>query len=185
MPHIHTQLDQHDFTASAMIIRMIDNEPHALLILHKKYGKYLQPGGHVELHENPWQAIQHELFEETGYHANQLVIMQPPDAMLRIKKGGVLHPHPMTVATHPIPDNHFHTDIMYLFFTEEDARDLPGDDESQDLIWVTNTQLQNMSDEESFADMREIFEYGFTTLLHSWQSLPVSTFDSTNPTKDV
>jgi 8-oxo-dGTP diphosphatase len=66
MAHIHTKPGQHDFTASAFIIRIDTPKPKVLLHMHKKLGVLLQPGGHIELNENPWQAVHHEIEEETG-----------------------------------------------------------------------------------------------------------------------
>ena len=66
MAHVHTQYGEHDQTASAFIVRTDTEQPKLLLHLHKKLGVLLQPGGHVELQENQWQAICHEIQEETG-----------------------------------------------------------------------------------------------------------------------
>ncbi len=52
MPHIH---ELYDFTASAYILH--PTESKILLLLHKKLGKWLQPGGHIELSEDPLQAL--------------------------------------------------------------------------------------------------------------------------------
>ena len=81
MPHIHTEKGQHDHTASAFTLKhdIKKNEFRILLHMHKKYGKLLQPGGHIELHESPWEAILHELVEETGYLAKEMkVLMHGP-----------------------------------------------------------------------------------------------------------
>jgi 8-oxo-dGTP pyrophosphatase MutT (NUDIX family) len=37
-----------------------------LLIYHKKFDKYIQPGGHIEGDEEPYQTAIREVFEETG-----------------------------------------------------------------------------------------------------------------------
>jgi 8-oxo-dGTP pyrophosphatase MutT (NUDIX family) len=58
MPHIH---EKYDFTVSAMI--MHHSEPKLGLHFHKKLRKWLQAGGHIELHEDPLQALEHELLE--------------------------------------------------------------------------------------------------------------------------
>ena len=63
MAHIHDQPNQHDLTACAFIIRQVDGEWRCLVHMHKKLGKLLQIGGHVELHETPWQSVAHELRE--------------------------------------------------------------------------------------------------------------------------
>ena len=67
MGHIHNGLNDHDFTVSAFIIRKDKNVNKLLLHRHKKLGKYIQIGGHVEVSENPIQALAHELKVESGY----------------------------------------------------------------------------------------------------------------------
>lgn len=42
------------------------DEDHILLIFHKKFGKYIQPGGHIESGEEPYQTAIREVLEETG-----------------------------------------------------------------------------------------------------------------------
>src|ERR1035437_9256827 len=94
MAHIHTNPGEHDQTASAFIVRTDKAEPELLLHVHKILGVLLQPGGHVELDENPWNAICHEIVEETGFDLGQLMILQPK---LRIDsiEGAILHPVPL------------------------------------------------------------------------------------------
>ncbi len=94
MSHIHTAPGQHDATVSAFIIR-IDTEPLVLLHKHKKLGILGQIGGHVELHENPWQAIQHEIKEESGYDITDLMILQPKP-IIHDLRGGQLTPIPIS-----------------------------------------------------------------------------------------
>lgn len=74
MPHIHEGDGQHDLTAGAFIIRFDQDEPKGLLHFHRKLHKLLPIGGHVELNESPWQAIAHELDEESGYSMSQLMV---------------------------------------------------------------------------------------------------------------
>ncbi|MCX6799315.1 MAG: NUDIX domain-containing protein [Candidatus Diapherotrites archaeon] len=42
------------------------SQPFWLLIKHKKLGKWLPPGGHMEKNETPDDALQRELMEELG-----------------------------------------------------------------------------------------------------------------------
>src|SRR3954466_7704978 len=63
MPHIHHEPGQHDFTTSAFIVRTDRSEPQAVLHEHRKIGKLLQFGGHIELTESPWQALLREVRE--------------------------------------------------------------------------------------------------------------------------
>src|SRR3712207_4516473 len=99
MPHIHTQPGEHDFTASGFIIRTDLEEPKIILHMHKKLGVYLQFGGHVETREDPWQAVTHELREESGYDMDQLKVLQPRDSIKRLS-GIKLHPTPFYLNTH-------------------------------------------------------------------------------------
>lgn len=99
MPHIHTEPGQHDQTASAFIIRTDTPEPAVLFHMHKKVHILLQPGGHIELHETPWQAVLHEIHEETGYELSQLTILQPQQR-IRTLSGAVNHPMLINQNTH-------------------------------------------------------------------------------------
>lgn len=90
MAHIHTEPGQHDHTASGFIVRTDTPEPTLILHRHKKTGKYMQFGGHIELDETPWQAVRHELMEESGYDLSDLQILQPMQRLhmplVKIKK---------------------------------------------------------------------------------------------------
>ena len=76
MAHIHTEPGQHDHTVSVYLVLLDGKTPEILLHLHKKYRRLMQFGGHVELNEDPWQAIIHELEEETRYVISELKILQ-------------------------------------------------------------------------------------------------------------
>lgn len=108
MPHIH---ELYDFTTSAFI--MHPTQPKILLIYHTKLQKWLQPGGHIELNENPLQALTHELQEETGLTPTDYTILQQaeqPDP----KGGNRVLPLPFYFNEHNFNDTHKHIDICYL-----------------------------------------------------------------------
>lgn len=153
MPHIHTNPGQHDHTASAFILRTpLDARPsfdniRLLVHMHKKFGVLLQPGGHIELNETPWDAINHEIQEETGFDMEQLYLLQPNDryAVKTLSHpNSILHPIPFFHNTHDAgEDGHRHTDITYLFVTNEEPRHELAEDESQDLRWLTLDEIMN------------------------------------------
>lgn len=157
MPHIHTDPGQHDLTASAYIFKKSPeaSDYRLLLHMHKKVKKLMQPGGHVELDESPWQSIQHELLEETGYELTQLGLMQPAHLTHIILSNPkvTVHPYPLIMNTHEVNDGHNvhahnHTDVSYMFFTEQEPLHLPGEDESQDLRWMTKEDIQALTYDE-------------------------------------
>lgn len=113
MPHIH---ELYDYTTSAFILH--PSEPKLLLLKHKKIGKWLQPGGHIELHENPLQALSHEIEEETGLTPEQYDIIEPADSPKPIGKSAsnTVLPIPFYMNEH-LWDGvgpHKHVDLCYL-----------------------------------------------------------------------
>lgn len=176
MPHIHTKPGQHDLTASAVIIRDDMDELRVLLHMHKKHQRLLQPGGHVELDESPWQAIAHELEEETGYMLDQLDVLQP---RLRIKNSDkmTVHPQPLLINTHPIGDGHFHTDIAFLFLAHEDPRRLPHEGESDDLRWLSLAEIQQVSSDMIYDDTRQITSEALQHFAKEWEPVVTSSFN--------
>lgn len=147
MPHIHRETGQHDATSSAYIVLVQPGaEPGIMLHLHKKIHVWMQFGGHVELNENPWQAITHELVEESGYQLSELKLLQPP-LRLDILTNAVSHPMPVNENTHQIntgdgtPQPHYHTDRGYAFVASDLPKRSPLDGESQEIKVMTAEQI--------------------------------------------
>jgi 8-oxo-dGTP pyrophosphatase MutT (NUDIX family) len=88
-----------------------------LLHRHKRLGVWMQPGGHLDPGEAPWDAARRETAEETG-----LVAAHPP--------GGARLVH---VDVHPAPRGHTHLDLRYLLEADGDPAPPPG--ESQAVRW--------------------------------------------------
>lgn len=177
MAHIHTQPGQHDHTASAYIVRTDFDEPKIMLHLHRKIGKYLQFGGHVELHETPWQAVVHELREESGYDIDQLRILQPP-ARIKNLSDAVIHPHPAAHSTHPFGGgtDHFHTDIGYAVITNQPPRHAPEDGESTTIRLLTRAELAATNDNEVPDNVKQIGLFILDHCLSHWEAIPVTEF---------
>lgn len=171
MPHIHTGSGQHDLTASAFIVRTDGKEPRVLLHMHKKLNRWLHMGGHVELHENPWQAVIHEIREESGYELDQLELLQPRHTITDLHDDySVAHPLPCILATHPYGhEDHFHTDMSYVFVTAREPRHRVGKDESNVIRLFTKQEIKKLSADELYQDMRVKLLYVFDHLLKDWQ----------------
>lgn len=182
MPHIHTGPGHHDHTVSAYIIKYdgVENgyltNPRLLVHMHKKFGKLLQPGGHVELNENPWAALTHEINEETGYDMDQLTLLQPNTiAVTKLSNPtAILHPIPFYSNSHDASTadldgvEHRHTDTAYLFVTDEEPRHALGEDESQDLRWLTVDEV--LASTETSAIVKDSAPVAFAIIeSHAWR----------------
>lgn len=173
MPHIHTEPGQHDHTASAYIVRTDFDEPKIMLHMHKKLHIWLQFGGHIELNETPWQAIAHELKEETGYDMPQLKILQPHQR-LRKATGSSVHPVPLSYLTHPFGDiDHYHTDVAFAFVANEPPAHSVGKNEVSDFIYVGRSELDNQNIHEG---IREIALFLFDEALPDWEAVNTNEF---------
>jgi 8-oxo-dGTP pyrophosphatase MutT (NUDIX family) len=179
MAHIHTGPGQHDLTVSAFIVRDAPGGPCLLLHRHKKLALLLQPGGHVELDENPWAAIIREIAEETGYRSTQLAILQPPQRMVGpLGDSAVLHPQPVSVLTHDYdPDGrHRHTDLGFAFLASEEPDSEPQAGESACLLWVSLAELALLTDIPE--NTRQIGQFVLEAAREQWQPVPTTVFNT-------
>jgi 8-oxo-dGTP diphosphatase len=168
MSHIHTQPGQYDFTVSAYIIRLDGPEPALIMHMHKKLGKYLQFGGHVELDEDPWMAVEHEVLEESGYDLRQLRLLQPAVPLVKLTSANA-HPFPVATLSVQFGDtDHYHTDIAYAFTAQSLPNQPIGDDESADIKLFTRGQLAALPDAEVPGNVRDIGLYIFDECLANW-----------------
>jgi 8-oxo-dGTP pyrophosphatase MutT (NUDIX family) len=91
-----------------------------LLHLHKRLGMWLQPGGHLEPGEAPWEAARREAAEETGLRFETWPDSPPTLAHLDVHPGG---------------GGHTHLDLRYVLHVDGDATPRPPAGESQDVRW--------------------------------------------------
>lgn len=181
MPHIHNKLGQHDTTVTACIVRVDLPEPKMLLHMHRKLGKLLPFGGHVELNEDPWDAIEHEILEESGYQFGQLKVLLPK-ARIKSLTGVKLHPIPVACNTHlfTIGSEHFHTDMTYAFIAHGAPKRsiVPG--ESVDIQAYTLKEILAMDESRMNENIKEIVKYIFTECLLTYEPVPATSFISNN-----
>lgn len=108
MPHIH---ELYDFVVSIFVVC----RGKVLLIHHKKYNEWLPIGGHIELNEDPEQALFREIQEECGLKVKILAT-----------KPAVAHPGvkplltPSYVDAHDIGQNHKHVAFVYFGVSSSD-----------------------------------------------------------------
>lgn len=101
-------------TASAVVV----SPRGTVLHRHKRLGRWLQPGGHVEAGEAPAESARREVAEETGLAA-------------RHPEGG---PQLLHLDVHDAAGGHVHLDLRYLLETDG-AEPHPGPGESPDARW--------------------------------------------------
>lgn len=140
MGHIH---ELYDFTVSAFIV----HDAKVLLLHHKKLNTWLQPGGHVELHEDPEQTLFREIEEETGLKRKNLTHKslathrpQAPDSKNL--------PLPFDLNVHPFGNDptHKHIDLSYLLSSDTDDITI-NPAESNDLRWFNIDKLEELKDQ--------------------------------------
>ena len=127
MAHIHEKID---FTASVYIVR----EGKVLLHFHKKLQKWLQPGGHIELDEDPNQAAIREAKEETGFQVE--LVGGERLASLQDDASDLVPPRYLN--RHSFNETHEHVDCVYF------ARIVGGVEQAEEgaeLRWFSESDL--------------------------------------------
>lgn len=108
--------DRVHVTASAIVV----GDRGVVLHKHKRLGLWLQPGGHIDAGETPWDAARREAEEETGL---------PVEHAAGDGRPALLH-----VDVHAGPRGHRHLDLRYLLHAPPVAP-APPEGESQEVQW--------------------------------------------------
>lgn len=101
-----------------------------VLHLHKRLGIWMQPGGHIEPGEAPWDGALRETREETG-----LPVTHPESG-----------PRLFHLDAHPAAGSHFHLDLRYLLVSA-DVEPAPPPGESQQVRWFTLAEATAVADD--------------------------------------
>ena len=124
------------FTASAFVLS--PDSRALLLIYHRKLKRWLQPGGHVEPHDNNLLcAAQREAQEECCLEASDLTVVsnQPFDIDIH------------TIPAHKNEPAHEHFDVRYLFRCHH--LEATAGDGVLDLRYVPLEDVKNMQSDAS------------------------------------
>jgi 8-oxo-dGTP pyrophosphatase MutT (NUDIX family) len=129
-------LDPGHFTASAFVL--CPERRRLLLIRHPKLGRWLQPGGHIELEDSSCQsAAAREVREETG--VSELELLQP----------GIFDVDVHSIPATPKEGAHAHFDVRYVFRATSDQ--LTASEEVKAARWVELAAVASLNSEESIA----------------------------------
>jgi ADP-ribose pyrophosphatase YjhB (NUDIX family) len=130
MPHIHELMD---FTVEAFVV----HAQRVLLVYHTQLQKWLPLGGHIELDEDPEQALFREIREESGLEVD--ILSQKPVERFEGKK--FLYP-PTYLDVHPITPTHHHIGLVY-FATATSAQVTLAAHEHDAIRWFSETELHD------------------------------------------
>lgn len=131
------------FCVSVYVFNPISNQ--FLLVKHKKLGKWVQPGGHIEMDEDPEEAAIRETYEETGLHV-ELVGERYPRETDFIK--------PLALQKNAIKPNHIHIDIIYMAVPTNDEELIFNDKETEGLKWFSLEEILDNTF-ETFDDVKK------------------------------
>lgn len=135
MAHVHKDID---FVVSIYIV----HTNHVLLILHKKLNRWLPIGGHIELGEDPDQALFREVEEECGLKVNVL-----SNRIDHAVVGSKTLYTPAFMEIHEFTDprldhRHRHIALIYYATSESDSFKLARE-EHDDIRWFSKNDLTN------------------------------------------
>lgn len=131
MPHIHTEID---FVVSPVIIH--PGRDKVLLVEHPRYGKWISIGGHIELDENPDQALLREIEEECGLEVE--ILSEKP----AVKTPGYeILWRPRHVDIHDANPPHRHIGLVYYCLAKSEQFTLSAEHTS--MKWFTLEELDS------------------------------------------
>ena len=131
MPHIHEKID---FTVAIFIVQ----DGKILLIHHRKLGKWLPLGGHIELDEDPEQAALREAREESGLEV-ELLGERPPTT----SPGTRALIAPRFLDIHRISETHEHIGLIYWARPKNGKLALAAE-EHHDIRWCSLDDLETL-----------------------------------------
>lgn len=135
MPHIHEKID---FTVDVFIVY----RDRVFLRKHDKYNLWLVPGGHIELDEDPVQAVIREAKEEAGLDIELVGDVPPNPDILEWGRKELLAPRYMN--RHRVSPTHEHISLTYVAVAKSDHVAPSGDDISNEWRWVAESKLDAM-----------------------------------------
>lgn len=141
MSHIHEKID---FTVEVFIV----HKNKVLLRMHDKYKIWLSVGGHIELDEDPVQAVIREVKEEVGLDVKIAgEALGPLSGSKENREYTYLIP-PRYLGRHPVfgTKNHEHINFVYFATSQSDSiTESKNNHERSQTRWATMDELKTMN----------------------------------------
>lgn len=151
---------QRHFTATAFIV---DSQKRTLLLWHKRLGRWMPPGGHMEEHELPEEAAKRECKEETGLDV-EIVGEKQDDLFTGNPQEGRMLKKPIAMLLEEIPaypprndPAHQHMDFLFLARPVDESQVMTlNKDEGHEMRWFTKKDIEALdATKEIFRNVKE------------------------------
>ncbi|MGB0723424.1 MAG: NUDIX hydrolase [Gammaproteobacteria bacterium] len=138
----HRSLLHGHVTGSAWVV----NPSHdaALLLHHRKHNQWFQPGGHADGDHDVLRVALKETCEETGIAAEHIKLVSSELFDVDIH----------TIPALPEAPRHRHYDLRFLLEID-DHLEIPGNDESHQILWVPLDQVARFNNNRSTLRMAQ------------------------------
>ena len=137
------------FCASVFVVNPENKK--MLLVKHKKFNKWVQPGGHIEDDETPEEAALREVYEETGLRVRLLGERFPREDDF-VRPLGIQRNRKVKADG----EMHMHVDIIYAAVPNDDQEIVLNAEESDDIKWFSRNELEQIN---CFPDIRITMDY--------------------------
>ena len=138
----HRHLWPAHVTGSAWVVS--PDRRHVLMMHHRKHDQWFQPGGHADGDADILRVALRETVEETGLESGQV----------RLLSSDVFDVDIHTIPAVGDEPQHEHIDIRFLVEID-DGLEVPGNDESHDVIWVDLFNVSHYNSNRSTYRMLE------------------------------
>lgn len=137
-------LEKH-FVATGFVVNK--DRTKMLMVYHKKLGKWLAPGGHLEQNETPGQAARREVKEETGIDVEIIdsshleVTPEQGEELVLETPLFMLAEH---IPAHKDKEAHIHLDFIFLCEADENQPIKRQEEEVEGARWMTWEEISNI-----------------------------------------
>jgi 8-oxo-dGTP pyrophosphatase MutT (NUDIX family) len=138
----HRHLWPAHVTGSAWVVS--PDRRHVLMMHHRKHDQWFQPGGHADGDADILRVALRETVEETGMESGQV----------RLLSSDIFDVDIHTIPAIGDEPQHEHIDIRFLVEID-DGLEVPGNDESHDVIWVDLFNVSHYNSNRSTYRMLE------------------------------